>query len=729
MEQPKDQDIPTTADSLDWDMTNHKIVARGHVVATYGHVRLQADRAEIDTQTKQAKAEGHVILRAGKQEWHTDAVEYNFETGAMVTGKARAQLDDNLFFEGESVESGDKTRFVMRNSYLTTCDYQQPGWRLKAGTIVVHPRDKVSLRNLVLYAGSVPIFYFPYMVVPLDDYDISSGTQVQMGRKGNWGFFILNSYTTKASESLRPTYHLDYRGTRGVGGGIDLRYQASVEDPEQPNQPFEEQYPRVSGKIKTYITDDEKIRKSGDVEVITSTQTYNQRIPTPRYQVRVAQRAELREDFYSKLKINKVSDPNFLQDYAEKEFQKEPQPDQYLELTKWSPNTTMSLLTRPRFNNFDTVVERLPEFRYDLKRQPIFNTPLFYEGENSVSYLNKAYANDITGMENYNTTRVDSFHQVLYPKQYFGWLNFTPRAGVRGTFYSNSQGANENDNSGASLARGVVNAGFQTGYKASRTWRGVHSKRWEIDGLRHIFEPTLNYGFVAKPTQSPGKLLAFDVDRSSFGINKNLTPIDFPEYTGLDSINKRNVFRPALRQRLQTRRDGAPWDLAELLVYQDILADKVAGEKTLSDLFTEFAVNPTRWLSLSWLGRYDYDNKQIRESTTSLTLLKAKNWKMSVGHSYFRTVGNQLTLSHSWSINENWTFRTTHRFDPSDGSIFEQAYAIDRDLQSWIVSLSVSQLRPLNHDSDLRVWLTFTLKAFPEVSMDSRQVGGNAGLN
>ena len=128
---------------------------------------------------------------------------------------------------------------------------------------------------------------------------------------------------------------------------------------------------------------------------------------------------------------------------------------------------------------------------------------------------------------------------------------------------------------------------------------------------------------------------------------------------------------------------------------------------------------------MGWFGRYDYDSDRIRDSTSTATFLHNKTWKVGLSHSYFRGVGDQIGIDYAWSLNENWTFRSTHRLDPSNGSLFEQAYAIDRDLHSWILSLSVSQLHPLNRNSDLRIWLAMTLKAFPELTVDSIRIGGS----
>lgn len=710
--------IQISAERMDFDKGTGEAVLRDHVVVTYKGAKLFADEAFVNTQTREARAAGHVRLRKGTKEWASDTLQYNFETGAMKTGLSRSQLGIGMFLQAKSLESADKSRYLLKDSYFTTSDYDRPGWRFKAGTIILYPDNRIAFHNLVLFVGPVPVFYFPYFVYPLDDDELdgfNTGTQVQAGSRSGWGFFVLNSYTTRVSEDLRPTFRFDYRGERGYAGGVDLRYRAGGKpfDPEKSTA-FS---PNVTGKIRTYYAYDDKVKKSGPVDVVGSQGTTQQIISPQRYQARVSQRAELTDQIYSKIKANKFSDPNFLQDFYENEFRKDPQPDNFAEVTKWSPNMILSAMTRLQLNNFYTTTERLPELRMDFKRQSLMGGPIFYEGESSYANLSREYAKD-SNLRDYHANRVDTFHQFLYPKQYFNWLNVTPRVGGRVTFYDQSAISGS-----PSVVRGVGNAGVEMSFKASRTWKDVRDKEWEIDGLRHVIEPAINFSYVTNPTHRPSELAQFDVARNSFGINKDLIPIDFPQYTGIDSIDRQTVMRPEIRQRLQTKRDGTTWDLAELVLYQDIRATKLAGEKTFSDLFTEFRTAPLRWLSLGWRGRYNYDDNQIRESTASATVFHQKDWKVTLSHDYFRTVNNQLGLGFAWTLNEDWAFRSFHRLDPSNGSLYEQSYAIDRDLHSWIASLSVTQLRPLNSDSDLRFWLTFTLKAFPEMAIDSRQVG------
>jgi LPS-assembly protein len=722
-EETSSRPVQITADSMSGPDSAGLYSGQGHVTLAYGKIKLFADKATLDPNTKQTHAEGHVLLREGYKEWKSETLDYNFDTGAIKAGAARAELEHGMFFQGESMESKDRSHFILKNSYLTTSDYDKPGYRLKASSIDLYPQNRIVLHDLVLYVGSVPVFYFPILVWALDDDDydgFNSGTQIQIGSKGNWGFFVLNSYATRVSESFRPTYHLDYRDQKGLAGGVDVRMKAGeTYDPQDPEKSKEFE-PNFSGKLRTYFADDISLRHQQNVQVVTSTTTTTQDIKPERYQAKFVERADLREDVYEKLKINKLSDINFQEDFFEKEFQHDPQPDNFFEVTKWSPNTTLTLLARPQVNDFFTTTERLPEVRYDLKRQPILGGPFFYEGENSFASLSKEFSNLSPGLADYDANRLDTFHQILYPKQYFGWLSFVPRVGARATFYDKSPAPGE-----PSLVRTVFNTGFETSFKASRTWSNVKNKQWDIDGLRHIIEPSINYGFVTTPNHRPNELYQFDVQEPSSGITENLTPIDFPQYTGIDSIDKRNVIRPSIRQRLQTKRDGAAWDLAELLVYQDVVFDKAIGDNTPADLFAEFSAKPTKWLTLDWRGRYDENNDQIRESNTSATISHNKEWKLTLSHLYFRDQGNQLGGDFAWAINEDWTFRTQHRFDPSSGDLFEQSYAIDRDLHSWVATFTVSELRPLNQEPDLRFWFAFTLKAFPEVSFDSREIGGN----
>src|SRR6202008_2714322 len=85
------------------------------------------------------------------------------------------------------------------------------------------------------------------------------------------------------------------------------------------------------------------------------------------------------------------------------------------------------------------------EFSWEVARTPLFNSPIFYEATTSTGYLREAFPSIATTVisprlpatpnPDYAAFRFDTFHQLTYPKTYFGWLSIVPRVGVRGTYY------------------------------------------------------------------------------------------------------------------------------------------------------------------------------------------------------------------------------------------------------------------------------------------------------
>src|SRR4029450_13892401 len=103
----------------------------------------------------------------------------------------------------------------------------------------------------------------------------------------------------------------------------------------------------------------------------------------------------LTDDIYATIDINKLSDARFLQDFDEGEFRRNPNPDNAIALTKWNEDYAFTFIARKNLNeaNFDAT-ERLPEGVLDIKRQPFFRTPLFYESETSAGFYRRNFAGD-----------------------------------------------------------------------------------------------------------------------------------------------------------------------------------------------------------------------------------------------------------------------------------------------------------------------------------------------
>src|SRR5262249_32271363 len=149
--------------------------------------------------------------------------------------------------------------------------------------------------------------------------------------------------------------------------------------------------------------------------------------------------------------------------------------------------------------------------------------------------------------------------------------------------------------------RFVFNTGAEISTKASRVWRGVENKFFDVKELRHIVEPSINYVFVPQPNYRPNELPQFDREIPSL----RLLPIEYPDYNAIDSIDSQNVLRLSLRNKLQTKREEGIQNLVNWAVYTDWRLDPREGQTRFSDVYSDLDLRPRSWLMLSSETRWD----------------------------------------------------------------------------------------------------------------------------
>jgi len=127
-----------------------------------------ADRGRLDQTAGEIFAEGNVTLQNQDRVVTSDRLFYNFQTRAMQTDNFRAGQAP-FFVEGTNIK-GDATsnRYSADDVWLTTDDRSDPVLRLRTRHLSIVPGKYVEARGATLYAGKVPVFYFPYYRHRLD---------------------------------------------------------------------------------------------------------------------------------------------------------------------------------------------------------------------------------------------------------------------------------------------------------------------------------------------------------------------------------------------------------------------------------------------------------------------------------------------------------------------------------------------------------------------------------
>ena len=647
---------------------NHSAIGTNGIYIKYKGELLMADTVSVNEDTGETVADGHVrIEQQGGQIWIGDHINYNFKTHLMRTEQFRTG-DGAIYAAGASLGGDTSNRvYTAHQTYVTTDDISDPAVRIRASRVVIVPDKYITAWNAVVYVQNVPVFYFPYYHRNLGPH--ADNWNFYTGYRSEYGAFLLTDYTWWYSDQLDGKYHFDYRTKRGPGVGPDFNLHLGQWG---------------DGTFKYYYVHD------NNPNTFTNGVINPGSIPQNRQRVYFSWQATPVTNLNVKALVNYQNDPLLLHDFFGGEYSQDPQPPTFVEVNKYSENWSLDAETTPELNNFFDQVERLPDVKLTGLRQQIFDTPVYYESESSAGYYRKFLA-DTNGLAantntDYSAARVDTYHQLLVPWTFFGWLNVALRVGGRFTYYGTESGPGGTN---AVANRTVFNTGIETSFKASHLWADATNSFFQVNGLRHIIEPDINYVYVPHPSTPPSQLPQFDSELPS----PLLLPVMYPDYNDIDSVDSQNVIRFGVRNTLQTKRNGQLDDLVNWNVLMDWRIVPNSTQQRFSDIYNDVSFRPRTWITLTSQTRYDVNDGYFNLSSHQLTLSPNDKWSWSLGHYYSRpgfvdSGDNYLTSVFFYKMNENWGFRAEHDVDAEAGRLAQQVYTVYRDLRSWTGALT-----------------------------------------
>ena len=146
-----------------------------------------------------------------------------------------------------------------------------------------------------------------------------------------------------------------------------------------------------------------------------------------------------------------------------------------------------------------------------------------------------------------------------------------------------------------SLIRPVVDAGVEASFKLTRVFDDVESRFFGLDRLQHVIQPYFDFSYVEDFGYGSRRLLQFD----RLVPSTQLQPIEFPEFTSIDSIDENTVARVGVRNRLQTKRDALTFDWLEVDTFFQVAAYDPLMPNRFSNLFNNIDFRPLPWVSLT----------------------------------------------------------------------------------------------------------------------------------
>lgn len=709
--------------------------AKGDVRINYGDTEIKAGEAEYNSNTGDVIAKQDVVVIKAGIMYQGEHIVFNAKTNELHGASIRSGMihqGGQLFYTMDSFETETKTveRVDGEGAFFTTHDLKNPNYRVKAKKMTIYPDDRIVMKNVTVYAGKTPVFWFPYVSQPLDD---EVGYTFSPGYTDNWGAFLLNQYGVIHGDHTLAKYHLDLRSARGIAGGVDL---ISLQHKDNEN----------IGRLNLYYANDIDPLRSQSNEERTDVDENRYRI---NFHHRIYITGPAERTWHLDFDINKMSDEFFLEDFFMEEFRENREPDNQVSLIRHDPRYTATLMAKFQLNDFYRTDTRLPELSFDFTRQPIFNTGFYYQGSTSWGLLEeklgsveraegeelrdqaeaslKAFdqleADELKGkkgdidtptidplaglsqsgirrtlgldpdaefgrdeveqaltilqaqLQDTSFQRFHTYHEVLYPKTLFGWLTVVPRIGGGITTYSSVEGGPEDFNS---AERPLFHAGLDASFKVTKTWDDIKNPALGLDGLKHVVQPFINYSYLNADQieELPG------IDRMVPTTRPR--PLDVPLWTAVDDLRSWNIARVGVRNILQTRRDYSSYQDWRFRTADEsnVQTYSWAGLSTYIDFyFEDYFQDPTLersignlynelfWRPVPWLTFWADTQLPVAGDEANFT-------EANYGVTYKPTRSVSLSLGHQ--------FISDHPFFTDSSLVYSRIYA--RLNENWGVS-------------------------------------------
>lgn len=741
--------VDFTADRVEYIQEGGVLSGTGHVEIRYGGHLLKCDSAQYSEATGEVIAQGNVqFTRANGATWTGQRLIYNVKTDEGDFGAFAMYSDPYRVHAGES-KMISRDRIDLKNIMITTCEDGVRECYVRAAQGTLRDQRYVEMWNASVWLGPVPVLYFPYY---RKDLKSAGRWDFIPGYRSNLGAYLLTSYNYPITDnhSLRGATVLHLYSERGAGLEQNFRWI-------QPTNHLWQGFANAVwiNDTKLYKDDEEKLRREALLD------------DSNRYRVRFEHTQSVGDRGYFIGQGAVLSDPYFLEDFFREEYRAMPIPENRLAYTRRGDHYTASMLVNKRLNDFYANVDRLPELKLSIDPIEVGDTPLYYQGLNSASFLSRLEPEG-SEREDYDAFRAHTEHTLSLPRRYFGFLSLIPSAGFQGTYYSKTLGPRQSVTNFVTVAPapGSTNAvpeireeittvqeelgadlrrryefGLESSFKAYKVLEEGETL-WG-SGIRHVAEPFAIYTYAPEPNLTPDLLYQFDdLDRLDethtlrLGMrNKLQTRVRRPVYFYRPQFGRGELADTTDTQRTTVVQERPVLEIEEVarpdrpLTVHDLLDIEVyttyrikKDDPTQNDfgpVVADLELRPSRWLKLDWDMAYDLDTSKLAYMNTQLGLLVGDGTSIVLEHLYRPDSRNLVTAELRLLPKARWSFGTYHRYSLEDSRMEEHNYFVQRRMKcvGWGIGLRHDPATDAGEDDDFTAWVQFWLLALPNMGI------------
>lgn len=197
----------------------------GNVVIEKHGLRISSNRASYDKNSENVELSGKV---------HVDTKTMSFDAASgKISSKKNSSIfkqvqffvpKNNMRGKAASITTDDDKTTELKNASITSCDPEDPGWRLDADNIRLNHEDEYgSANHVVLRFQEVPFLYLPYMEFPLGDKRRSGLLVPEFGQSSSRGGELAVPWYWNIAASQDATLTPRFMSKRGTQ--LDAQYR------------------------------------------------------------------------------------------------------------------------------------------------------------------------------------------------------------------------------------------------------------------------------------------------------------------------------------------------------------------------------------------------------------------------------------------------------------------------------------------------------------------------
>ncbi len=431
--------------------------ARGHVEIVYQDILVTCDEAEYDEATREAWTRGPTRF-SQHQEWLTCShAEFNFADRTGIFYDAQGFTDREFLIDGRTILKTGPETYRIQEGFITSCQGKRPKWEFSLSRANIHVDHTARLHSFTFRIKGVPVLYFPYLVLPMEKKQRSSGfLPFHFGTSTSKGRVFGEGYFQTLGKSADMTLYGEYFSLRGLAWGGIFRARPNAD---------------TRLYVQAYGIHD-KLGQSGAQLVVDG-------------------ESLLKNDWRAVARVNITTNFEFRQAFADT-FRSATIPQEravvFLTRDHDSFSTNISFEREEvLFPVRSLVTRKIPSLEFLSLGTPLGKTPFIFYLRTSLDGMSRVDSEIQTPRI---VQRLDFFPRIAMRLPSLAGFSLIPSAGVRETYY----GARLSETNPAELATGSLHrqsAEFGVDLRTP-TLEKKYSSSW-LGDFKHVIEPVIYY--------------------------------------------------------------------------------------------------------------------------------------------------------------------------------------------------------------------------------------------